>query len=111
VPSTADIWDFLVNLKDATEAGINRLSKEVRDGFARVDSDIAGIKSDITVIKSEVTVIKSDMSVVKNDMQRIERRLVRSDDRITALEGMNTGHRLDDHERRIARLESQGNTI
>jgi predicted RNase H-like nuclease (RuvC/YqgF family) len=91
VATLAEIWDFLVGFKEATEAG-----------FRRVDASLARLTSDVSELKS-------DVSVLKFDVERLERRVIRIDDRLSAVETLNVSSRLDDHERRITRLEGQPN--
>jgi predicted RNase H-like nuclease (RuvC/YqgF family) len=98
VPTLAEIWDFLVGFKEATEAG-----------FRRVDASLARLTSDVTELKFDVSELKSDVSELQSHLERVERRVIRIDDRLSAVETLNVSSRLDDHERRIAKLEGQPN--
>jgi chromosome segregation ATPase len=103
VPTLAEIWDFLVGFKEATEAGFRR----VDTSLARLTSDVSELKSDVSALKSDVSVLKSDVSVLKFDVQRLERRVIRIDDRLSSAETLNVSSRLDDHECRITKLEGR----
>jgi hypothetical protein len=89
VPTLAEVWDFLVGLKEATQAGFARTEA----GFARIDVRLDRMQS--------------DMHSMRSDMHRMERRLVHSDDRMSDFDSLEVGPRLDDCERRISRLEQR----
>lgn len=80
VPSLADVWEFLVGLKETTQSGFNRLSSEM------------------TKLSSEATKLSSAVTRVESDIARVERRVVR-------IEAWNVAEWLDDHGRRIVRIE------
>ncbi len=89
VPTLADIWDFLLGLKAATEAG-----------FERVQIQLGGLDGEIVGIKGELGDIRGELGDLKGQLNRVEARLVR-------IESWNVDRRLDDHEQRILRLERQ----
>ncbi|GEM_PF-2421715 len=110
VPTLTDIWDFLLGFKAATEAGFARVDARLDVLAADVSmlkSDVSVLKSDVGVLKSDVGVLKSDVLRLERDLQRVERRVIRIDDRLSVIEDQRVGLRLDDHERRITRLEQQ----
>ncbi len=82
VPNLTDVWDFLVGLKETTESGFDRLSSEM------------------TKVSSQVTILSSAVTRLESDLVRVERRVVR-------IEAWNVAEWLDDHERRIVRIEQQ----
>ncbi len=89
VPTLADIWDFLLGLKAATEAG-----------FERVQIQLGGLDGEIVGIKGELGDIRGELGDLKGQLNRVEARLVR-------IESWNVDRRLDDHEQRILRLDRQ----
>lgn len=89
MPTLADIWDFLLGLKAATEAG-----------FERVQIQLGGLDGEIVGIKGELGDIRGELGDLKGQLNRVEARLVR-------IESWNVDRRLDDHEQRILRLERQ----
>ena len=89
VPNLADVWDFLVGLKETTESGFDRLS-----------SEMTTLSSEMTRLSSEVTNLSSAVTRLESNLVRVERRVVR-------IEAWNVAEWLDDHERRIVRIEQQ----
>lgn len=61
------------------------------------------------VLASPVGRLERDLAALKNELRddilRLERRVVRVDDRLSNIEDLRLRSVLDDHERRIARLE------
>ena len=99
VPTLAEIWDFLVGFKEATEVGFARL-----DGLAR---DVAELKGDVGELKGDVAGLKRDVFRLDGSIQSLERRVVRLDDRLSVFESQHVAVRLADHERRIGQLEAR----
>ena len=81
VPTLAEFWEFLVDLKETTEAG-----------FARMSSEMIGLR---TEIRGDLVSLESSL---RSDLSRIEAR-------VTRIESWNLGRRFDALEQRVARLE------
>jgi len=90
-PTTREIWDFLVGLKEVTEAG-----------FTRVASEMAGLRTDIARVE---TSLHSDIRKVETRMSKVEDRLTSVEVRVARIEGWNLDRRFDLLEARVARLE------
>ena len=86
-PTPQAILDAVLHSQDLLAAGIGRLEIE------------------LGIVKSDVATLKTDVRTLQGDVYRLERRVIRIDDRLAGLENIDIGQRLDDHERRIARLE------
>jgi hypothetical protein len=80
----AEIWDFLVGLKQTTESGFLRMESRFTELDARIDRLEHRLETRIDAV---------------------ERRVVRIDDRLAGLEDLTIRQRLDNHEGRIANLE------
>jgi hypothetical protein len=83
VPTSKEIWEFLVGLKDTTEAGFNRVSSEL----IRVETSL---RSDISRVEARVT--------------RVETLVARVETRVARIENWNLDLRFDALEQRVARL-------
>ena len=86
-PTPRAILDAVLRSQDVLAAGIGRLEIE------------------LGIVKSDVATLKTDVRTLQDCVYRLERRVNRIDDRLAVFENVDIGHRLDDHERRIARLE------
>ena len=93
-PTAREILDAVLHTQDIMAGAIGR-----------IEVDLGSVKSDVGTLKGDVAVLKSDVAVIKSDIYRLERRVIRIDDRLAAVENVNPGPVLADHERRIARLE------
>jgi polyhydroxyalkanoate synthesis regulator phasin len=100
-PTARDILDAVFRSQDVLASSLGRLEAEFRE----MRSDVAILKSDVAILKSDVATLKSDVAVIRAHVDRLERRVIRVDDRLSAIETLNPGPMLADHERRIARLE------
>ena len=85
VPTLAEIWEFLLGFKAATEAGFERM--EAR--FERMEARFEGMQTQLDGMQGQ--------------LKGIDARLIR-------IESWHVDRRLDDHEQRILRLERQVRT-
>ena len=56
-------------------------------------------------VEADVAELKTNVNGLKGDVSRLERRVIRIDDRLSSIEDLRLRSVLDDHERRIGRLE------
>lgn len=110
VPSTTDIWDFLVGLKQATEAGFGRLEARLDRVELRLDgveSRLDRVESRLAGVESRLDGVESRLDGVETRLDRMEHRLIRICDRVGLLENVHVTSRFAEHERRIAALEQR----
>lgn len=84
--TSAELYDLILTLKDATEIGFAKV-------YERMDL--------------RFNAVENRLGRVEHRLDGMERRLVRIDDRLSIIENMNVAARLQDHELRITRLEAQ----
>jgi hypothetical protein len=68
VPTPAEMWDFLVGLKETTVSG-----------FSRVELLLDRVETRLESVESHIRVLQTDVS-------RMEHRIVRMDDRLSRIE-------------------------
>ena len=93
-PTAREILDAVLHSQDV-------LAEAIR----RVEDDVAMLKSDVATLKIDVATLKTDVKELSATVFRLERRVVRIDDRLSTIEDLRLRSVLDDHERRLARLE------
>ena len=103
VPTLADIWDFLLGLKAATEAGFERVQIQL----GGLDGEIVGIKGELGDIRGELGDIRGELGDIRGELGDLKGQLNRVEARLVRIESWNVDRRLDDHEQRILRLERQ----
>ena len=74
-------------------------AREILDAVLHAQGVLAGA---IGRLKGDVDAVKREL---EGDVLRLERRVIRMDDRLSSIESLRLQSILDDHERRIARLE------
>ncbi len=87
VPTQAEMWRFIVEFAEATQASFTRLENKIDDMAMN---------------------ISTRLDRVEQRLDRVELRLDRVEAQLTRIEGWNVPLRLDDHERRLTRLEHLG---
>jgi len=100
-PTARAILDAVLHSQDVLATAIRR----VEDDVAVLKTDVAGLKADVAEIKVDVAELKVDVKTLGEGIYRLERRVIRIDDRLSGIEDLRLRSALDDHERRIARLE------
>jgi predicted RNase H-like nuclease (RuvC/YqgF family) len=100
-PTAREILDAVLHSQDVLATAIRR----VEDDVAVLKTDVAVLKTDVAVLKIDVAVLKTDVKTLGESLYRLERRVIRIDDRLSVIEDLRLRTVLDDHERRIARLE------
>ena len=93
VPTQAEIWDFLVGLKEATQSG-----------FQRVEARFNAVDDRLNALDARLTGVEARSTRIEAYVLRVERRLIRMDDRLADLERLSVRSRLEDHQLRITRL-------
>ena len=93
-PTAREILDAVLNSQDVLATALRR-----------VEDDVAVLKADVAMLKAEMAVVKADVKSLGESVLRLERRVIRIDDRLSVIEDLRLRSVLDDHERRIARLE------
>ncbi len=115
VPTPTEIWDFLVGLKQTTEAGFLRMESRfagLEQRMDRLELRMDGLEQRMNRVEQRMDALElrmdrleRGMDALELRMSNVERRLVRVDDRLVGLEDLTIRHRLDDHEARISGLE------
>lgn len=100
-PTAREILDAVLHSQDVLATAFRR----VEDDVAQLKADVAELKADVAMLKAEMAVVKADVKTLGESVYRLERRVIRIDDRLSAIEDVRLRTVLDDHERRIARLE------
>ena len=100
-PTAREILDAVLHSQDVLAGAIRR----VEDDVAALKIDVAALKIDVAALKIDVAALKTDVKTLGESVFRLERRVIRIDDRLSAVEDVRLRSVLDDHERRIARLE------
>jgi len=100
-PTAREILDAVLHSQDVLATAIRR----VEDDVAVLKTDVAGLKADVAELKVDVAELKVDVKTLGEGLYRLERRVIRIDDRLSGIEDLRLRSALDDHERRIARLE------
>jgi len=93
-PTARAILDAVLHSQDVLATAIRR-----------VEDDVAVLKTDVAELKVEMALVKADVKTLGESLYRLERRVIRIDDRLSGIEDLRLRSALDDHERRIARLE------
>lgn len=93
-PTAREILDAVLHSQDV-------LAEAVR----RVEIEVGVLKVDVAGLKTDVAMLKTDVKTLGESVFRLERRVIRIDDRLPSIEDLRLRSVLDDHERRIARLE------
>lgn len=107
-PTAREILDAVLHSQDVLAEALRRVESDV--GVLKVDvaelkTDVAGLKTDVAMLKTDVAMLKTDVKTLGESVFRLERRVIRIDDRLSSIEDLRLRSVLDDHERRIARLE------
>ena len=72
---------------------------------ATVHQEISGVKDDISTMKSDLSSVKQDIDEIKTDLNKLTHRVDDIDAKLdTVIEA--SGEQIDDHEKRITKLES-----
>ena len=100
-PTAREILDAVLHSQDLLAGAIRR----VEDDVAVLKADVAELKADVAMLKAEMALVKADVKSLGESLYRLERRVIRIDDRLSGIEDLRLRSALDDHERRIARLE------
>lgn len=100
-PTAREILDAVLHSQDVLAEALRRVEIDV--GVLKVD--VAELKTDVAMLKTDVAMLKTDVKTLGESVFRLERRVIRIDDRLSSIEDLRLRSVLDDHERRIARLE------
>lgn len=100
-PTAREILDAVLHSQDVLAEALRRVEIDV--GVLKVD--VAELKTDVAGLKTDVAMLKTDVKTLGESVFRLERRVIRIDDRLSSIEHLRLRSVLDDHERRIARLE------
>ena len=100
-PTAREILDAVLHSQDVLATALRR----VEDDVSVLKADVATLKADVAMLKAEMALVKADLKTLGESVYRLERRVVRIDDRLSSVEDLRLRSALDDHERRIARLE------
>ena len=100
-PTAREILDAVLHSQDVLATALRR----VEDDLAELKADVAQLKADVAMLKAELALVKADLKTLGESVYRLERRVMRIDDRLSTIEDLRLRSVLDDHERRIARLE------
>lgn len=100
-PTAREILDAVLHSQDVLAEALRRVEIDV--GVLKVD--VAELKTDVAGLKTDVAMLKTDVKTLGESVFRLERRVIRIDDRLSSIEDLRLRSVLDDHERRIARLE------
>lgn len=75
----------------------------------KVESEIGEIKNDVQEVKNDVQGLKKDMVEVKNDVQELKQdmREVKSELGSVKMIVMNISHEINDHEKRVKKVEEK----
>lgn len=93
-PTAREILDAVLHSQDV-----------LAEALRRVEIDVGVLKVDVAELKTDVAMLKTDVKTLGESVFRLERRVIRIDDRLSSIEDLRLRSVLDDHERRIARLE------
>jgi len=115
VPMAKESWDFLVGLKEATEAGFARMESHFvelscrMDGLEhrmdRLEQRMDALEHRMDALEHRMDGLEHRMDGLEHRMNRFEHRLILIDDRLSCIEDLRIGIQLRDHEQRIANLE------
>ena len=100
-PTAREILDAVLHSHDVLAEALRRVEADV----AVLKADVAVLKADVVMLKAEMAIVKSDVKTLGESLYRLERRVIRIDDRLSSIEDLRLRSVLDDHERRIGRLE------
>jgi len=107
-PSAREILDAVLRSQDVLAGAIRRVEDDVavlKADVVMLKADVAELKADVAILKAEMALVKADVRSLGKSVYRLEQRVIRLDDRLSSVEDLRLRSALDDHERRIARLE------
>jgi len=116
-PTTRELYDLIVTLKEATELGFARVDQRfepVEERLDRVEARLTGVEGRLTGVEGRLSGmerwalrIDERLSGVEGRLSGIEHWAVSIDQRLETIEGHNIAARFTDHDLRLKKLEQR----